>query len=46
MRSFYSLLTIAGVVGAILIMKNYDITQEKAEQIKAELAEKREAAQI
>ena len=46
MRSFYSLLPIAGVLGAILIMKNYDITEEKAEQIKAKLAEKREAPQI
>ena len=43
MRSFYSLLPIAGVIGAILIMKNYDITEEKAEQIKAELVEKRKA---
>tara|TARA_B100001093_G_scaffold123780_1_gene116349 strand:+ start:3468 stop:4859 length:1392 start_codon:yes stop_codon:yes gene_type:complete len=46
MRSFYSILPIAGVLGAILIMKNYDITEEKAEQIKAKLAEKREAPQI
>jgi GPH family glycoside/pentoside/hexuronide:cation symporter len=42
---FYTLLPIAGVVGAIFIMKNYDITEEKAEQIKAELAEKRKAVQ-
>ena len=44
MRSFYSLLPIAGVVGAILIMKNYDLTEEKSAQIKAQLAEKRAAA--
>jgi GPH family glycoside/pentoside/hexuronide:cation symporter len=39
MRMFYSLLPIAGVIGAILIMKNYDITEEKAEQIKKQLAD-------
>ena len=38
MRMFYTLLPITGVIGAILIMKNYDITEEKAEQIKKELA--------
>ena len=43
MRSFYSLLPIAGVVGALLIMKNYDITEARAIEIKAELAEKRKA---
>ena len=41
MRAFYSLLPIAGVIGAVLIMKNYDITEERAEQLKAELAKKR-----
>jgi len=39
MRMFYTLLPIAGVIGAILIMKNYDITEEKAEQIKKQLAD-------
>jgi GPH family glycoside/pentoside/hexuronide:cation symporter len=43
MRAFYSLLPIAGVIGAVLIMKNYDITEERAEQLKAELAKKRVA---
>jgi GPH family glycoside/pentoside/hexuronide:cation symporter len=43
MRAFYSLLPIAGVVGAVLIMKNYDITEERAEQLKAELVKKRAA---
>ena len=43
MRAFYSLLPIAGVIGAVLIMKNYDITEERAEQLKAELAKKRAA---
>ncbi|MGA0435610.1 MAG: MFS transporter [Flavobacteriales bacterium] len=37
MRLFYTLLPIAGVIGAILIMKNYDISEEKAEKIKEEL---------
>ena len=45
MRAFYSLLPIAGVVGAILVIKNYDITEEKADQIKAQLAAKRQANQ-
>ena len=43
MRAFYSLLPIAGVIGAVLIMRNYDITEERAEQLKAELAKKRAA---
>ena len=43
MRAFYSLLPIAGVIGAVLIMKNYDITEERAEQLKAELAKRRAA---
>ena len=43
MRAFYSLLPIAGVVGALLIIKNYDITEEKAEEIKAQLMEQRKA---
>ena len=37
MRMFYTLLPIAGVVGAILMMKSYDITEEKAQEIKAKL---------
>ena len=41
MRAFYSLLPIAGVVGALLVIKNYDITEERAAQIKAQLSEKR-----
>ena len=40
MRLFYTFLPIAGVIGAILIMRNYDITEEKAQQIKAQLAER------
>jgi GPH family glycoside/pentoside/hexuronide:cation symporter len=41
MRAFYSLLPIAGVIGALLIMKNYDITEARAAQIKEELIAKR-----
>jgi len=37
MRLFYTFLPIAGVIGAILIMKDYDITEAKAAEIKAEL---------
>ena len=43
MRAFYSLLPIAGVIGAVLIMKNYDITEERAEKLKADLAKMRTA---
>ena len=41
MRAFYSLLPIAGVIGALLIMKNYDITEERAVKLKEELLQKR-----
>ena len=37
MRLFYTFLPICGVVFAILIMKNYDITEERANEIKKEL---------
>ncbi|MDG1031282.1 MAG: MFS transporter [Flavobacteriaceae bacterium] len=37
MRLFYTFLPIFGVVFAILIMKNYDITEERANEIKKEL---------
>ena len=43
MRMFYTFLPIAGVVAAVLIMKNYDITEAKAEEIKAQLMERRKA---
>ena len=35
---FYTFLPICGVVCAILIMKDYDITEERANEIKNELA--------
>ena len=41
MRLFYTLLPIAGVIGAIWIMKNYDITEEKAQEIKAQLEKRK-----
>ena len=41
MRAFYSLLPIAGVIGALLIMKNYDISEERAAQMKEQLVKKR-----
>ena len=43
MRLFYTFLPIAGVIGAILIMNNYDITEAKAQELKEELARKRKA---
>ena len=41
MRLFYSLLPIAGVIGAIWIMKSYDITEAKAIEIVTELAKRK-----
>jgi len=38
MRLFYTFLPICGVVCAILIMKDYDITEERANEIRNELA--------
>jgi GPH family glycoside/pentoside/hexuronide:cation symporter len=43
MRLFYTFLPIAGVIGAIWIMKSYDITEEKAEEIKSQLLASRKA---
>jgi len=37
MRLFYTFLPITGVILAILIMKDYDITEERANEIKEEL---------
>ena len=42
MRMFYSALPIAGVIGAIIIMRNYNITEEKANQVKEQLKIQRE----
>ena len=45
LRIFYTFLPIAGVVGAIAIMWNYDITEERADQIRTALkTRKAEAA--
>ena len=41
MRMFYTLLPIAGVIGAVLIMRNYNITEEKAAEIAKALAERK-----
>ena len=41
LRLFYTFFPIAGVLGAIAIMQNYDITEERAAQIKEELLQKR-----
>jgi len=41
MRMFYSLLPILGVLGAMMVMRNYDLTEEKAEEIKAELEKRK-----
>ncbi len=38
LRLFYTFLPIAGVVGAIAVMWNYDITEDKANEIRSALA--------
>ena len=38
MRIFYTALPIVGVIGAILIMKDYDLTEDRAREVSAELA--------
>jgi GPH family glycoside/pentoside/hexuronide:cation symporter len=37
MRIFYTLLPIAGVIGAILIMKGYDLTEERSKEVSEQL---------
>ena len=37
LRFFYSVIPIAGTLGAIYVMKDYDIDEERAEEIKKEL---------
>ena len=44
LRFFYSFLPIAGVVGAIVVMWNYDITEEKAAEIRLALQVKKSKA--
>lgn len=45
LRFFYSFLPIIGVLGAIAVMWRYDITEEKANEIRKALAERRTAEQ-
>lgn len=45
LRLFYSFLPIIGVLGAIAVMWRYDITEEKANEIRKALAERRTAEQ-
>jgi glycoside/pentoside/hexuronide:cation symporter, GPH family len=44
LRAFYSGLPILGTLTAMYIMRNYDITEERANEIRAEL-DKRKATQ-
>ncbi|MDA9858859.1 MFS transporter [Rubripirellula sp.] len=44
LRIFYSFLPIAGVVGAILIMSRYEITESSAHEIRVELERRRAEA--
>ena len=37
LRFFYSAIPILGTLGAIYVMKDYDIDEQRAEEIKAEL---------
>jgi len=43
MRLFYTILPIAGVLGAIWVMKDYNITEERSQEIKEQLTLKRKA---
>lgn len=45
LRFFYSFLPIIGVLGAIAVMWRYDITEEKANEIRKALADRRTAEQ-
>ena len=45
LRLFYSFLPIIGVLGAIAVMWRYDITEEKANEIRKALADRRTAEQ-
>ena len=43
LRAAYSLVPIAGVIGAVLIMWTYDITEESAEEVRQQLAMRTDA---
>lgn len=43
MRLFYTILPIAGVLGAIWVMRDYNITEERSQEIKEQLTLKRKA---
>ena len=45
MRLFYTFLPIAGVIGAIWIMKSYDLTEKKSQEIKAQLEQRKKIDQ-
>jgi GPH family glycoside/pentoside/hexuronide:cation symporter len=45
MRIAYSLIPITGALLAIWFMRDYDVTEERANEIKAELERRRAAAQ-
>ncbi len=45
MRVFYTFLPIAGVIGAIWIMKSYDLTEKKSQEIKAQLEQRKKIDQ-
>jgi glycoside/pentoside/hexuronide:cation symporter, GPH family len=40
MRIFYSALPIAGTIGALLVMRNYDLTETRANEIRKVLEER------
>ena len=45
LRAFYTILPILGVLGAIAVMWNYDITEEKAADVRRLLKQRKEVAQ-
>ena len=38
LRAVYTIIPILGVIGAILVMWKYDITEERAKEFRAQLA--------
>ena len=40
-RMFYTFFPITGVLGAIYIMRNYDLTEKRANEVRAELEKRK-----
>jgi GPH family glycoside/pentoside/hexuronide:cation symporter len=44
MRLFYTLFPILGTLGAMYVMRKYDITEKRANEIRAELEQKNKSS--